>query len=175
MRAFATAVFCVAVSVPALGYGSQTGFYSDGAGVTAEVLESIELCTSVEELPDEQKPVVIDRGVKLAEAAVAAREHDARAHFALFCNLARRAELNGVSVGAVAALTRMEEAVDRALELEPEYLDALVGKGTFLIELPWMLGGDDDEGEQLLRRAVALDPSFTPARERLAKFLEEES
>ncbi len=53
------------------------------------------------------------------------------------------------------------------MELQPNYIDAIVAKGALLIELPWLLGGDEDEGERLLRRALQLDADFEPARARL--------
>lgn len=174
MRAITATILSLSILAPGLGHAARTGFYSDGPGVSARVLESIELCTSAEELPEAERAVAVARGVKLAEAAVAARESDARAQFALFCNLARQAEMDGVSMGALAKVERMEAAIDRALELEPGYLDAMIGKGMLLIELPWMMGGDEDRGEEILREAIALDPTFTEARERLASFLEEE-
>lgn len=159
---------------PCPGEAALTGFYSQGTNVSPRIQEAIELCTSVEILPEAERAAVIARGVKLAEAAVDACEDDARAQFALFCNLGRQVELEGVSLEALATVERMEAAVDRALELEPGYLDALVGKGMLLIELPWMMGGDEDRGEELLRKALALDPSFQEARERLTSFLCEE-
>lgn len=174
MRAIATTILTLMILAPTAAPAARTGFYSDGPGVSAQVLEAIELCTTAEQLPEAQRKVVIGRGLALAEAAVSARGNDARAHFALFCHLARHAEMEGVSMGALATVKRMEAAVDRALELEPQYLDAIIGKGVLLIELPWMMGGDEDRGEEMLREAIALDPSFAPARERLAMFLEDE-
>lgn len=174
MRALSTTILTLALLAPAASHAASTGFYSHGAGVSARILESIELCTSADELFDAERAAAVARGVKLAEDAVANREDDARAQFALFCNLGRQAEMEGASLDALATVERMEAAVDRALELEPGYLDALVGKGMLLIELPWMMGGDEDRGEDLLREALALDPMFTEARERLATFLGEE-
>ncbi len=174
MRAITQSILALAILTPTAAVAMPRAFYSDGSGATAQVRQSIELCTAAEAQAEQQRRATIKRGLALAEAALAEREADARAQFALFCHLARRAELEGVSVGAVATVARMEAAVDRALELEPRYLDALIGKGLLLIELPWVLGGDEDRGEELLRWAVALDADFAPARERLAIFLEEE-
>lgn len=149
-------------------------FYSEGPDVPPLVAEAIAICQTAGERSESERRRLTTRGIALAERAVAERNEDPRAHFALFCNLGRHAELEGVSMDALATVRRVEAALDRALDLEPEYLDALVGKALLLIELPWMLGGDEDRGEELLRHAVALDRSFEPAREHLARHLEAE-
>ena len=38
--------------------------------------------------------------------------------------------------------------------------------------LPWVLGGDNDQAESLIRRAIALDPAFLPAHRELANLLQ---
>ena len=57
------------------------------------------------------------------------------------------------------------------LALAPDYPAALAAKGEMLVELPRLLGGDPQEGERLLRRAVALDPDDPRMRLRLANVL----
>jgi Tfp pilus assembly protein PilF len=51
-------------------------------------------------------------------------------------------------------------------------VDALVGKGALLMNLPRLLGGSRKKGEALLRRALALDPDLFDARIDLARGLE---
>ena len=53
---------------------------------------------------------------------------------------------------------RVQKEIDIALALAPDYPAALAAKGEMLVELPRLFGGDLQEGERLLRRAVALDP-----------------
>jgi hypothetical protein len=114
----------------------------------------------------------LERAVRIAEEAVEADARDPVAHFALFCALGEKARMAGVSVQSLTAVTRMRSAVDRALELEPEYVDALVGKGAFLMNLPRLLGGSRKEGEALIRRGLALDPDLFDGRMELARGLE---
>ena len=171
-RAFATALILAAIALPALTEAAP--FYSVSTEAHPTVREALEICTSTDGRPEAEIRTSTTRGIALAEKAIAENDRDARAHFALFCNLGRRAELDGVSMDALSTIERVEAAVDRALELEPHYLDAMIGKGRLLIELPWMLGGDEDRGEELLRLAVELDPAFSPARDHLASFLEDE-
>jgi tetratricopeptide (TPR) repeat protein len=67
---------------------------------------------------------------------------------------------------------RLRREVDRTLELAPDFPDALVGKGSLLIDLPRALGGDAKEGERLLREALRIDPDYVDARVRLARVLD---
>src|SRR5262249_17560737 len=96
----------------------------------------------------------------------------ARAHFAVFCNLGRRVQIDGPSLAAAASVARVRREVERSLELSPRFVDAIVGKGAMLSALPWLLGGDAAEGERLLRDAVALAPEHSGAHAELAKVLD---
>jgi tetratricopeptide (TPR) repeat protein len=114
----------------------------------------------------------LERAIAAAQEAVAADDRDPVAHFALFCGLGERARTSGVSLQSLTAVGRMRGELDRALELEPEYVDALAGKGAFLMNLPRILGGSRKEGEAMIRRALALDPDMFDARVELARALE---
>ena len=113
----------------------------------------------------------LDRALSLGERAVAANEQDAKGHFAIFCSLGRKAQLEGADLESLTNLGRIREELDRSLEIEPQFVDALVAKGRLLARLPWMLGGDADEGERLVRRALELDPSSPVAPLHLAHVL----
>src|SRR5439155_314713 len=119
----------------------------------------------------EERRANLARGLALAEEAVAADERDAKAHFAVFCNLGNDVKLRGVAVMSLFAVRRLRREIDRTLELAPDYADALVGKGEFLCELPRLLGGDAAEGERLLRAALRVDPGFIEAHLGLARAL----
>lgn len=108
-------------------------------------------------------------GLALAEAAVAADDTSAVAHFAVFCNLGRQMQLEGFGLRSLGKLRRLMREVDRALELDPASVDALVGKAGVLLELPRFLGGDAVAAERLVRRALALDPAHGEARFYLAR------
>ena len=114
-----------------------------------------------------------ERGQELAEQAVAVDERNAEAHFALFCNMGELMRLDGESVSSVMMLRRLMAEIDRTLELDPTHTDALAAKGTLLIRLPRLLGGDARKGEELLRQVVQQDPNAVSSRLVLAKTCEE--
>jgi hypothetical protein len=111
-----------------------------------------------------------EKGQRLGEQAVTLDDRSPDAHFSLFCNLGELMRIDGeMSISSVMGFRRMMNELDRTLELAPEHLDALSAKGTFLVRLPVMLGGNPDAGEQLLRRVIDRDPLAVNARLSLAK------
>jgi tetratricopeptide (TPR) repeat protein len=111
-----------------------------------------------------------EKGQALAEQAVGLDDQSADAHFALFCNLGELLRVDGeVSVASVVGFRRMMKELDRTIELAPDHLDALSAKGTFLVRLPGLLGGDTEKGEQLLRYVIKQEPQSVNARLSLAK------
>ena len=111
-----------------------------------------------------------EKGQALAEQAVALDDRSADAHFALFCNLGELMRIDGeLSITSVMGFRRMTKELDRTLELAPDHLDALSAKGTFLLRLPSMLGGDREKGEKLLRYVLLKSPQSVNARLSLAK------
>jgi len=111
-----------------------------------------------------------EKGQALGEQAVALDDRSAEAHFALFCNLGELMRIDGeLSITSVMGFRRMTKELDRTLELAPDHLDALSAKGTFLVRLPSMLGGDREKGEKLLRYVLQKEPQSVNARLSLAK------
>ncbi len=105
----------------------------------------------------------------LAERAVALDDQLADGHFALFCSIGEQLRLDGEIFSSVVNFKRMLAALDRALELDPEHLDALSSKGTVLVRLPAILGGDAVKGERMLWQVIKRDPKAVSARITLAK------
>jgi hypothetical protein len=148
-------------------------FARDASGSPA-ARQAVALCLDAARVEDDaQRADMLQRGLDGAERAVAENANDAKAHFAVFCNLGRKLEDDGASIAGVANVSRLQREIDRALALEPGFVDAVTAKGSFLVKLPALLGGDADEGERLLRRAVELAPNHAPARLELAKVLGE--
>jgi tetratricopeptide (TPR) repeat protein len=110
-----------------------------------------------------------ERSQVLAERAVASDDHLAAAHFALFCSLGEQLRIDGESLSSVFGFRRMMAALDRTLELNPDHLDALSSKGTFLVRLPAILGGDSAKGAWMLQQVIQRDPKAVGARVSLAK------
>jgi len=117
----------------------------------------------------EDRKAHFEHGQALGQQAVAIDEHSAEAHFVLFCNMGELMRLDGESISSVFALRRLMAELDRAIELDPHHADALAAKGTLLVRLPRLLGGDAVKGEAMLRQVVQLDPNAFSTRLTLAK------
>ena len=113
-----------------------------------------------------------ERGQALAERAVAADDTIAEAHFALFCNMGELMRLDGEKITSVLGLHRLMAELDRTLALDPDHADALGAKGTLLVRLPRLFGGDVARGEELLRLSVRHDPTSVASRLVLARTCE---
>src|SRR5262245_43988856 len=136
--------------------------------------DAVALCHEADQVPVAERSAVLARGLARAEEAVRANPRDGVAHFAVFCNLGKRLDMERHGGGLFATLGdlhRVQREIEIALALAPDYPAALAAKGEMLVELPRLLGGDPREGERLLRRAVALDPDNPQRRLMLANVL----
>jgi hypothetical protein len=139
--------------------------------VTATASEALALCDAADAAPMSDRIELLSRGLERAEEAVRANPRDAAAHFAVFCNLGKRAELRRNTLGffgILGDLGRIRREIDDTLVLAPDYPAALAAKGEMLTELPRFLGGNPEEGQRLLERAAALDPDDSRIRSMLA-------
>ena len=107
----------------------------------------------------------------LAEQALIANDKYPDAHYALFCSLGEQLRIDGENLTSMAGFQEMMAALDRTLELEPDHLDAISSKGSFLVRLPSILGGDVERGEKMLRLVIEKEPTSINARLTLAKVL----
>jgi tetratricopeptide (TPR) repeat protein len=138
------------------------------------IAEALARCREVDSLPAGDKLAqlaILERGVALAEAAVAANPNDARAQLALGCNLGKQLDLAGISWRSLSRLNRLKAVIETAARLAPDDPDALVAKGELLHRVPSVLGGDVKEAEQYFRRALAAQPEHALARLYLAHLL----
>jgi len=149
--------------------GPLTSARSDTLPGSPRGLEALALCRfAAEERDTATRAALLDRGLALAEQAVASDDGDAAGHFAVFCNLGRRLQLHPISFGSLMSIRRVRREIDRTLALTPNAPGVLTAKGVMLLELPGVLGGDPPEGERLLRRALEIEPAFAEARQALA-------
>jgi tetratricopeptide (TPR) repeat protein len=132
---------------------------------------AVALCGRADRVPGDERPPVLRRGLKLAERALARDETVARAHFAVFCTLGKLVELQGIGWRTLGSVRRVRTAIERAVTLAPDDVDALVGRGALLLRLPRLLGGDAREAEVCLRRALQIDPWHASGRRYLAQLL----
>jgi hypothetical protein len=130
---------------------------------------AIALCERADRLNVGERPAMLRRGLELAERAVAQDDTVARAHFAVFCTLGKLIDHEGLGWRTLMAARRVRVAIERAVALAPDDVDALVGKGALLLRLPRLLGGDRQEAERVLRRALQLDPWHAAGRRYLAE------
>jgi tetratricopeptide (TPR) repeat protein len=133
--------------------------------------QAIELCDSVGHLPGDERLKRAEKALALAEQAIAENDQNPKAHYAVFCSLGLQLEHASINTSTLSSLKRVRREIDRALELDPDYVDALMGKGALLVNTPRFFGGDVAGGEKLLRRAIALDPNHMEAHLQLAKSL----
>lgn len=146
-------------------------FARDGTG-SALAREAVTLCQDATRTNDDgARDAMLERGLAAAERAVAADDKDAKAHFAVFCNLGRQLEAKGMSLAGVTGVKRVLDEIDRAIALQPMFVDAITAKGALLVRLPALLGGDADEGERLIRHAVEIAPTNPSAHLQLVKAL----
>jgi tetratricopeptide (TPR) repeat protein len=131
---------------------------------------ALEQCNQGRLATDRDKRLAhFQQGQILGEQAVGSDEGSADAHFALFCNLGELLRVDGESLTSLFGLRRMMHELDRALELNPAHIEALSAKGTLLVRLPSILGGDIEKGEQLLQQVVKQAPKAVNARLALAR------
>lgn len=136
--------------------------------------EALALCHQAQKASGKERDALLEQSLERADAAIAEKDDDALAHFARFCALGEQARAAGVSLSNLVKLWAIRDAIDRTLELAPDFPDALLGKGAFLMSVPRLLGGSPKEGERLVRRALEIEPDYVGARLVLAEALLED-
>jgi len=126
--------------------------------------DAIALCAIADELPPEARLPVLARGLAIAESAVDLDDRSAHAHYAIVCNLGKATGLAGVGLGTWRMVSRLRREIEATLALAPDDPEALAAKGALLVKLPRWLGGDPDEAQRWLRRALTVDPTNATAR-----------
>ena len=94
--------------------------------------ESLVLCSQADELSGNDQRAALARGVHLAEGAIAADSRDAKAHFALFCNLGKQMKVTGLALSSLFKFRRLRRELDTTLALAPDDADVLAAKGAML-------------------------------------------
>ena len=153
------------------GFDSAPALASESAASLAQ--RALADCEAGRQSGDRaERERLFNDGRDLAKRAVALDDNSADAHFALFCNQGEAMRLDGESLKDLVGLRSLIRELDRTIELEPNHAGALSAKGTFLVRLPRLLGGDVDRGEAMLQRVITLDPTAINARISLARVCE---
>lgn len=158
----ATLVFEIAAGASELS-AQQVGFALEDPPT------ALALCHEADHVSGDQRERILMRGLELAERAVAADPYDAKAHFAVFCNLGKQVQSHAPGPRDVKVVGRLKCELDAALALTPGDPDLLAAKGALLLALPWFLGGDAKQGEELLQAILVKDPDNPVARRYLSK------
>ncbi len=120
-------------------------------------------------LTDEAKRrAAYEAGAMAAKQAIELDESNADAHFFHAVNLGSAERLRGVTSAAL-AVKEIKHCAQRAIELNPKHAQALQMMGGLLMELPWILGGNEKKAQEYLERAIAADGNYTNARILVAK------
>jgi len=118
--------------------------------------------------PD-KKLASFQEGARNALKVVEQEETSADAHFLYAANLGQAVELQGL-VATALNLQTLKTHVNRVLELDEKHAPAHHMLGLMHEELPWFLGGDSAAAGEHLKKAIALDTHYVPARLDLGKW-----
>jgi tetratricopeptide (TPR) repeat protein len=164
LRTFAAAL---ALLLPALAGPPAVRATEGGPGLARQALAE---CKAGRAARDRATRLAhYESGLALAQRAVEATPRSADAYFSRFCNKGELARIDGESLAALVALSGLMADLDKALEINANHAEALASKGTMLIRLPRLFGGDQAAGEALLRRVLMLDPLAVHSRLVLAE------
>lgn len=108
-------------------------------------------------LSDEEREALYERALADAERAVDLAPNDAEAHFELSRALGRTAQFRGV-LQSLNLAARTSDALDRALELDPDHAGAWHARGLWHVEVPWLAGGRGGLVEPAFERAIEIEP-----------------
>jgi len=111
------------------------------------------------------------RATEKAESILARNPDSAGGNFIYFAAQGRILLADGATKNLFALRSLDKKHLDRALELDPDYANALAAKGGVLLDLPTLIGGDPAEALRLLRRANQLNPGGVGTRVSLARAL----
>jgi tetratricopeptide (TPR) repeat protein len=118
----------------------------------------------------EEKLEAYDRGRRAARRAIELAPKSAPARFWYGTNTGRWAQTKGV-MRSLFLLPAVKEAMEAALELDPDYAAAYALGGNIYYEVPGFVGGDLDRSEAMFRKGLELDPHYTNIRVGLARTL----
>ena len=121
-------------------------------------------------LSDEAREALYEAALADAERAVELAPDEAEAHFELARALGRTAQFRGV-LQSLNLAARMSDALDRAIELDPDHAGAWHARALWHVEVPWIAGGRQGQVEPSFERAIEIEPDVIGHRVAYAEVL----
>lgn len=119
---------------------------------------------------DIQKVDAFERGRQVAERAVELEPKNVSARFWYAVNTGRWAQSKGF-LRTLFLVPTVKKEINIILKLDPHFTLAYSLAGNFFYEVPGLLGGDLDKAEEMFRKGLEQDSTFTGLRVGLAKTL----
>lgn len=117
-----------------------------------------------------QKVMQWKKGIEYGRRAVKANPEGKEGHFYYMANIGAIAQVKG-TLHSIWKLRKIKREMDRTLEIDPNYPPALLARAQFLMEMPGIFGGDDQEALRLCARVIRLDPDHLPTYITVARIL----
>lgn len=125
------------------------------------------------ELPpeaDAEREALFARAADMADRAVRLAPEEPDAHFEVSRALGRLAQYRGV-LQSLNLAARVERALERTLELDPDHAAAWHARGLFHHDVPWIAGGRRGSVAPSFERAIVLEPDEITHRLAFAQVL----
>ncbi|MFQ5656997.1 MAG: tetratricopeptide repeat protein [Candidatus Methylomirabilales bacterium] len=118
----------------------------------------------------DQKLDAFERGRQVAQRAVELEPKNVTAHFWYAVNTGRWGQAKGF-LRSLFLVATVKEEINIILNLNPNFTPVYALAGNFFYEVPGILGGDLDTAEEMYKKGLEQDPTFTGLRVGLAKTL----
>lgn len=119
---------------------------------------------------DAGREALFERAADAAQRATRLAPENAAAHFEVARALGRLAQYRGV-LQSLNLASRVSNALDRTLELDPEHAGAWHARGLFHHDVPWIAGGRGGLVLPSFERAIAIEPDEIAHRLAFARVL----
>jgi tetratricopeptide (TPR) repeat protein len=118
----------------------------------------------------EQRLQAYECGERAARRAIELDRNSAAAHFWYGTHMGRWGQAKGV-LRSLFLLPAIWDEIQTVLSLDPKFTAVYLLAGNVYYEVPRFFGGDLEKAEEMFRKGLAQDPTFTGMRVGLAKAL----
>jgi tetratricopeptide (TPR) repeat protein len=108
----------------------------------------------------QEKLHFFNKGIDYAQKAIRIDSSSVWAHFWYMANLGAATQLKGI-FSSLASVSEVKREIGLILKLDPLNVWALNAQANVYYELPGILGGDLDKSIEILRRAIAIDQTYS--------------